>query len=121
MLIIEILVGGFLSSFAAGDSCIDALHQLRSEERLQVVSTDVLEDNVLAFTLSDSPRIGEKTAILICQRAVDDGAEDPAIVDEPVDDAGVVDDAPIEETGEPIGETDATGEPTGPTEESVVE
>ncbi len=83
MSIIALLVAGFLSSFEAGGACIDALHQLRTEERLEIVATEVLEDNVLAFTLSDGPRRAEKTAILICQRdsdAVDD--EDDAAIDD---------------------------------------
>ena len=71
MSIILLVVAGFLSSFEAGDSCIDALHQLRTEERLHIVATEVLEDNVLAYTLSDSPRLAAKTAILICQRDLD--------------------------------------------------
>jgi len=45
MSILLLLVAGFLSDFAEGDSCIDALHQLRTEQRMQIVATDVLEDN----------------------------------------------------------------------------
>jgi hypothetical protein len=104
MSIILLLVAGVLSSFQPGDSCIDALHQLRSEERLDIVATDVLEDNVLAYTLSDGPRRGEKTAILICEReadAVDDGG-----------DMDTGDDLAPEviEPGEDMGETDGTEE-----------
>jgi hypothetical protein len=111
MSIILLLVAGVLSSVEAGDapsfepgaSCIDALHHLRAEERLDIVSTDVLEDNVLAFTLSDGPRRGEKTAILICQHEVaadDDGAETgdlPPEIIEPGVDTG-------DDTGDPTGD-----------------
>lgn len=107
MSIIALLVAGFLSSFEAGGSCIDALHQLRTEERLDVVATEVLEDNVLAFTLSDGPRRAEKTAILICQRDVDAVDEDDAIDD----DLGP-------EIIEPSEPTDDTPSETGPTEEA---
>jgi len=106
MSIIALLVAGFLSSFEAGGSCIDALHQLRTEERLDVVATEVLEDNVLAFTLSDGPRRAEKTAILICQREVD-GVDDEA-------DSGIGDDL----EPEIIEPTDDTPSETGPTEEA---
>jgi len=115
MSIILLVVAGFLSSFEAGDSCIDALHQLRTEERLQIVATEVLEDNVLAYTLSDSPRLAEKTAILICQRDLDAAEDegDPGIVDDgDFVDEGTDDLAPIEETDGTTGEeTDETGEP----------
>jgi hypothetical protein len=125
MSIILLVVAGFLSSFEAGDSCIDALHQLRTEERLQIVATEVLEDNVLAYTLSDSPRRAEKTAILICQRDIDAAEDegDPDIVEDGdiVDDGATDDLPPTEETDDTTGgetnETDATDE----TGEPVVE
>jgi hypothetical protein len=125
MSIILLLVGGLLSfeaadspSFETGASCIEALHLLRTEERLDIVSTEVLEDNVLAFTLTDGPRRAEKTAILICQRDLDAAEDegDPGIVDDgDFVDEGTDDLAPIEETDDTIGdeteETDETGEP----------
>jgi hypothetical protein len=115
MSIILLVVAGFLSSFEAGDSCIDALHQLRTEERLHIVATEVLEDNVLAYTLSDSPRLAAKTAILICQRDLDavEDEGDPAIVDDgdSMDDGATEDLPPIEETDDSTGETDETEEP----------
>jgi hypothetical protein len=107
MSIILLLVAGFLSSFEAGDSCIDALHQLRAEERLDIVATDMLEDNVLAFTLSDGSRRGAKTAILICQRDIDATDEEDYSATGDDFEPGVV------EPGEDIGEdTDATDEET---------
>jgi hypothetical protein len=114
MSIIALLVAGFLSSFEAGGSCIDALHQLRTEERLEVVATEVLEDNVLAFTLSDGPRRAEKTAILICQRDVDGVDEDdPEIGDdiepeviEPSEAMGGAPDEPQDDTGGAIEPTE---------------
>lgn len=102
MSIILLLVGGILASPEAA-SCIEALHQLRSVERLEIVATDVLEDNVLAFTLSDSSRLAEKTAILLCQRDV--AAEDE-------DDLASGDDLEPEVL-EPSDDTgDATGDAT---------
>jgi hypothetical protein len=104
MSIILLLVGAFVSCFETGESCIDALHQLRNVERLEIVATDVLEDSVLAFTLSDSPRVLDKTALLICQRDLDDVPEDdPDIVDEG--------EAPMDEPDDPTG--DDTSETEG--------
>jgi hypothetical protein len=110
MSIIALLVAGFLSSFEAGGSCIDALHQLRTEERLDIVATEVLEDNVLAFTLSDGPRRAEKTAILICQRDVDatDDADDPQIGDDL--DPEIIE--PSDAADEPVEDIPAEIEPT---------
>lgn len=106
MSIILLLVAGVLSSFEADDSCIDALHQLRTEERLDIVSTEVLQDNVLAFTLSDGPRRAAKTAILICQLDIDatedeDGAETGDDLGSEVPELG---DETVEETEETIAE-----------------
>jgi len=67
-----LMVLGLLTSFQPGDSCIDALHELRVMERMRIRSTDVLEDNVIAYTLTDGPRISSKTAILVCLRDVED-------------------------------------------------
>jgi hypothetical protein len=115
------LVAGFLSSFEPGDACIDALHQLRTGERLAIVVTDVLEDNVVAYTLSDGPRRAEKNAILICQHdiaAVDD-EDDSGIGDdlepEVIEPNGAMDGA----TAEPVDDTVGEIEPTP--EEPVVE
>jgi hypothetical protein len=116
MSIIALLVAGFLSSFEAGGSCIDALQQLRAVERLQVVSTDVLEDNVLAFTMSDSPRIGEKTAILICERDIEVADEDDPAID---DDLG----PEVFEPSEAMGATEPQDDTAGaiePTEQAPV-
>jgi hypothetical protein len=102
MTIVLLLVGGILTSFAPGDACMDALHQLRTEERLDIVATDVLEDNVIAFTLDDGARRAEKTAFLVCERdpsgTPDESDED--VVDEPgTDPLAPVDDA--QAPGEP--------------------
>jgi hypothetical protein len=114
MSIITLLVAGFLSSFEPGGSCIDALHQLRTQERLEIVATEVLEDNVLAYTLSDSPRIALKTAILICQRDIDavDGEDDPATGDDLEPEVIEPDDALGGGTGEPVDDTGGAIEPT---------
>lgn len=98
-MIVELLLAlGLVSSFQPGDSCIDALHEMRVMERLRIASTEVLEDNVIAFTLTDGPRISDKTAILVCRRIVeeaeveDDG--DAADLEEmAVDDVEMLDDA----------------------------
>jgi hypothetical protein len=107
MSVVVLLVAGFLSDFAEGDSCIDALHQLRTEQRMQIVATDVLEDNVLAFTLGDSARLNEKTALLVCQRddADDDAGDDvdedlggtDGTIIEPLEPAGDLGDENMEE------------------------
>lgn len=100
MLIVLLMVAGFSSDYDVGDSCIAALDQLRAEGRMEVMATDVLEDNVLAFTLGDASEghgrrwhshrwQSSRTAILVCERAADDVADDPE--DPPADDA--VDDA----------------------------
>jgi hypothetical protein len=110
-------VAGIFSSIET-DSCIEALQQLRTEERLDVVGTDVLEENVLAFTLTDGPRRNAKTAILICQR---DGVDDPDIVEDgetgdlaPIDET---DDVPAEETEDiPAEETEE-----GSQDETIIE
>jgi hypothetical protein len=99
MSILLLLVAGFLSDFGEGDPCIDALHQLRTEQRMQIVATEVLEDNVLAFTLGDSPRLNEKTALLVCQRDVDDADAAGADVDEDLEGA---DDTIIEGTDDTL-------------------
>jgi hypothetical protein len=102
MSVLLLLVAGFVSNFGEGGACIDALQELRTGQRLQIVATDVLEDNVLAFTLSDSARINQKTALLVCQRDLEadddvdedlDGTDDTAVdplqpADEPGDDGG---------------------------------
>lgn len=121
MSIMLLLVAGFLSSFEPGEACIDALHQLRTEERLAIVATDVLEDNVVAYTLSDGPRRAEKTAILICQHDIDAARDE--------DDSGIGDDLEPEviepsgamggATAEPVDDTGGEIEPTQ--EEPVVE
>jgi hypothetical protein len=88
MLIAMLMVAGFSSDFDVGDSCIDALDQLRAEGRLEVMATDVLEDHVLAFTLGDVSEghgrrwhsrkwHGSRTAILVCERPTDDLDDDP--------------------------------------------
>lgn len=68
-----------MSSFQPDDPCINALHAMRVEERLHIVSTERLEDNVIAYTLTDGPRITDKTAILVCRRDLDqeEVEEDP--------------------------------------------
>jgi hypothetical protein len=117
MVIILLLVAGLVSSFEPGDACIDALHQLRTQERMELVSTEVLEDNVIAYTLADSPRLPEKTAILVCEREV-------AAVDEE-DDSDVVDDpeaeapAPADETDD--GTDDAAVDDSESSDETAVE
>lgn len=106
MTIVLLVVAGLVSGFEPGDACIDALHQLRTEERLAIVASDVLEDNVVAYTLSDGPRRAEKTALLICQREV------TALGDEN-DPASAEDLEP--EVFEPIpAEGDGTGTPDDP-------
>lgn len=98
MLIVVLMVAGFTSEYDTGDSCIDALDQLRAEGRMEVMATDVLEDNVLAFTLGDASERhgrrwhsrkwhGSRTAILVCERATDDVDDDPdGELDEPLED-----------------------------------
>lgn len=79
MLITLLLVLGFTSSFQEGDACLDALHEMRSAERMQIVSTEVLQPNVIAYTLADGPRAGKKTAIMVCERDVSEEAVDEAL------------------------------------------
>jgi hypothetical protein len=104
MSIVLLLVAGLLNGAIETEDCIEALHQLRTVERLDIVATDVLEDNVIAYTLSDGPRTAAKTAILVCQREVDavddaDGAEDD-LASEIIEPAG----GSGEETDEPLAE-----------------
>ena len=105
MSILVLLVAGFLSDFAEGDSCIDALHQLRTEHRMQVLATEVLEDNVLAFTLGDSPRLNEKTALLVCQRDVDADDDAGDDVDEDLEGTDDTIIEPLEPAGDPGDES----------------
>jgi len=79
-------------------SCIAALDQLRAEGRMEVMATDVIEDNVLAFTLGDVSEgqgrrwhsrkwHSSRTAILVCERAADDLIDDPdGELDDPLED-----------------------------------
>jgi hypothetical protein len=62
----------------------------------------VLEDNVLAFTLSDSPRINQKTALLVCQRDVDEGDDASDDVDEDLTDDTI--EEPIDDAGDDSGD-----------------
>jgi hypothetical protein len=107
MSIVLLLVGGILTSFAPGQPCMDALHQLRTEERLDIVATDVLEDNVIAFTLSDGPRRAEKTALLVCERDLDTAEDegDPDLADEAATDG-------LAPTGDALEPTDDAPAPT---------
>lgn len=102
MTVLLLLVAGFVSNFGEGDACIDALQEFRAEQRLEVVATDVLEDNVVAFTLADSARIKQKTALLVCQRDLDadDGDEDL----EGTDDTTVDPLQPVDEPGDDTGD-----------------
>lgn len=120
MSIILLLVGGLLSfeaadspRFETGASCIDALHHLRTVERLDIESTEVPKDDVFVYTLSDGPRRAEATAILICRLEIDAGDDE--------DDAETGDDLPPEII-EPGDTGDDTGDVTGDeSEEALVE
>jgi len=102
MLILLLMAAGFVSSFQTGDACIDALHEMRETERMRIVSSEVLEDNVIAFTLADSSRIGEKTAILVCERDMgDDAAPQADPTAEASEPAETFDDTGLEETEMP--------------------
>jgi len=95
MLVELLMVMGLVTSVQPGDPCIDALHGLRVTERMHIASTETLEDNVIAYTLTDSPRIGDKTAILICRRELaDDEALEESSTDEEMalEDVGQEDD-----------------------------
>lgn len=105
MLIAMLMVVGFASDYDVGDSCIDALDQLRAEGRMEVMATEVLEDNVLAFTLGDVSEShgrrwhsrkwhGSKTAILVCERQADGVDDDPdGELDDPLGDDPLLNDA----------------------------
>lgn len=100
MLIVVLMVAGFTSEYDTGDSCIDALDQLRGEGRMEILATEVLEDNVLAFTLGDVSEgrsrrrhrhshrwQSSSTAIIVCERATDDLVDDPDDeLDDPIED-----------------------------------
>jgi hypothetical protein len=97
-MIVELLLAlGLVSSFQPGDPCIDALHEMRVIERLRIVSTEVLEDNVIAFTLTDGPRISDKTAILVCrvveEAQVEDDGDAADLEEMAVEDVETLDDA----------------------------
>jgi hypothetical protein len=96
MSVLLLLMAGFVFDFSEGDPCIEVLNQLRTDQRLEIVATEVLEDNLLAFTLADSPRIKEKTALLVCQRDVDAGDD----VDEDLEGTDTIPD-PLEPAGDP--------------------
>jgi hypothetical protein len=106
MTIVLLLVGGIVTCFLPGDACMETLHQLRTEERLDIVATDVLEDNVIAFTLDDGPRRAAKTAFLVCERDLDTAADDGADF---VDGADPL--APVGEPLVPVDDALAPGDP----------
>lgn len=107
---VELLLAlGLVSSFQPGDSCIDALHEMRVMERMGIVSTEVLEDNVIVYTLTDGPRISDKTAILVCRRDV----EEDQVEDDSEDD---LEETPVEDL-ELLEEDDAAAEDSEPAAE----
>jgi hypothetical protein len=108
MLVELLLALGLVSSFQPGDSCIDALHEMRVMERMRIVSSEVLEDNVIAYTLTDGPRIADKTAILVCRRDVEED-----LADDSEDD---LEEIPVEEL-ELLDEDDAAAEDSEPAAE----
>lgn len=114
MLVILLLLGGIASDLDyTGRDCIETLHELRTEARLDIVSTDVLEDNVMAFTLTDGPRRSAKTAFLVCERSLEE-----------VDDSDMVDQTAVEEgleTMEPVEEAADLEEATEVVEETPSE
>jgi hypothetical protein len=67
LVVFGLLVQGFDTQHTTGDSCIETLHDLRTEERMEIISVEVIEGGALAYTLIDQHhRKSDKTAILVC-------------------------------------------------------
>ena len=65
MSIVFLLLAGLsVADLEVGDPCEQALHLLLTQEKLEILASDVLEDRILVYTLGDGE---EKTAILGCR------------------------------------------------------
>jgi len=118
MLVEMLMVLGLMTSFQPGDSCIDALHEMRVMERMRIQSTDVLEDNAIAYTLTDGPRISSKTAILVCRRDVEEEDLDETGTDEAgAAEAGSDEDEMAPEDGDQEEDLEETDDEVEPLEE----
>jgi hypothetical protein len=61
-------VVGFATAVQVDDSCLDALHALRTEHRLAVLKSEDIREIGVVYILGDGPFRPERTAILFCGR-----------------------------------------------------
>jgi hypothetical protein len=62
--ILALFMGVSIAQIEFGDPCEEALHALLTEEKLELLESNVLERDILVYTFGSD----EKTAILGCRR-----------------------------------------------------
>ena len=73
MIAAMVLVAGFLfpQVQAGTTSCVDVLHQLRSQHHLEVVSAETVHDeengDAIVYLLTEDGRLHKKTAEVVCR------------------------------------------------------